>query len=83
MIFWPGGFRSRITGRSGARCRPRPGSHSSADTQARWVRNGVKRTPGYEDEIQRRCPPGRGLNKERFIDKVHTGTCEPGQEPRI
>ncbi|MBD0866419.1 MAG: hypothetical protein GDA36_12930 [Rhodobacteraceae bacterium] len=53
-----------------------------ADTQARWVRNSRKRTPGYEDEIQRLCPPGRGPDEESFIDKVHTGTCEPGREPR-
>ncbi|MBD0865177.1 MAG: hypothetical protein GDA36_05980 [Rhodobacteraceae bacterium] len=38
----------------------------------------AKRTPGYEDDIQRLCPPGRGPDEESLIDKVHTGTCEPG-----
>ena len=27
------------------------------------------------------CSPGRGPNKESFIDTVRTGTCAPGREP--
>ncbi|MBD0866361.1 MAG: hypothetical protein GDA36_12620 [Rhodobacteraceae bacterium] len=27
-------------------------------TQARWVRNGSKRTPGYEGDVQRLCSLG-------------------------
>ncbi|MBD0865215.1 MAG: hypothetical protein GDA36_06180 [Rhodobacteraceae bacterium] len=38
-----------------------------------------KRTPGYEDEIQRLYPPGRGPDEESFINKVHTGNCETPQ----
>ncbi|MBD0864409.1 MAG: hypothetical protein GDA36_01755 [Rhodobacteraceae bacterium] len=50
-----------------------PGAHFRADTQARWVGNGAKPTPGYKDDIQRLCSPGRGPNKESFIDKVYKG----------
>ncbi|MBD0865347.1 MAG: hypothetical protein GDA36_06935 [Rhodobacteraceae bacterium] len=97
MIFRPGfAVRSGITGRSGAKwChtgakyRPRPGSHIdapqdraevqapddpdmhfSADTQARWVRNGLKSTPGYKMTSNGFACPG----EESFIDKVYTGT---------
>ena len=36
---------------------------------------------GRQDDIQRLCPAGRGPNEESFIDKVYTGTCEPGRVP--
>ncbi|MBD0866027.1 MAG: hypothetical protein GDA36_10735 [Rhodobacteraceae bacterium] len=58
---------------------PRPGSHSSADTQARWVRKGPKRMPGYKMTSNGFARP----DEESFIDKVHAGTCEPGREPRV
>ncbi|MBD0865922.1 MAG: hypothetical protein GDA36_10150 [Rhodobacteraceae bacterium] len=34
-----------------------------ADTQARWVRNGAKRTPGDKMTSRRLCPPGRGRDE--------------------
>ncbi|MBD0865921.1 MAG: hypothetical protein GDA36_10135 [Rhodobacteraceae bacterium] len=39
--------------------------------------------PGYEDDTHRLCPPGQGPGEESFIDKVRTGTCQPGRAPRV
>jgi len=52
-----------------------PDVHFSADTQARWVRNGSKRTPG-QDDIQAALPgrtrPGRGkFHRQGPHGKVH------------
>ncbi|MBD0864925.1 MAG: hypothetical protein GDA36_04590 [Rhodobacteraceae bacterium] len=54
------------------------GSHSNADTQARWVRYA-----GRQDGIQRRCPPGRGPDEESFINKVHMGHLRTGRAPGV
>ncbi|MBD0865000.1 MAG: hypothetical protein GDA36_05025 [Rhodobacteraceae bacterium] len=53
--------------------------HFSADTQARRIKKGSKRTPGYEDDIQVALCARTRSRRKSFIDKVHTGTCEPGQ----
>ena len=34
--------------------------------QARWIKQGSKSTLGYEDEIQRLCPPGRSPERGKF-----------------
>ena len=55
-----------------------PDMHSSADTQARRIKKGLKSTPGYEDDIKRLCLPGRGPDEESFTDKVHMGHLRTG-----
>jgi len=61
---------------------PRPNSHFSVDTQARWVRNGSKRTPGYKmksngfarsDEARTR----KALST-RSVPHLRTGPGAPG-----
>jgi len=52
-----------------------PGLHSSADTQARWVRYAV----GYKMKSNGFAHPDE--EEESFIDKVHTIPEEPGREP--
>ncbi|MBD0865256.1 MAG: hypothetical protein GDA36_06410 [Rhodobacteraceae bacterium] len=54
-----------------------PDVHFSADTQVRWVRNGTKRTPVYKIKSNGFARP----DEEGFIDRVYTGTCQPGREP--
>ncbi|MBD0865654.1 MAG: hypothetical protein GDA36_08660 [Rhodobacteraceae bacterium] len=52
--------------------------HSSADTQARWVQERLEAYAGRQDDIKRLCAPGRGLDEESFIDKVHMGYLRTG-----
>ncbi|MBD0864801.1 MAG: hypothetical protein GDA36_03910 [Rhodobacteraceae bacterium] len=79
----PGSHIDAPQNRAEAEAPEDPDVHFSADTQARGSGNGAKRMPGDKMTSRRLCPPGRGLNEESFIDKAHTGTCEPGRGPRV
>ncbi|MBD0865274.1 MAG: hypothetical protein GDA36_06515 [Rhodobacteraceae bacterium] len=55
-----------------------PAVHVSADTQARWIRNGAKRMLGYEDDIQAALPGRTRPEPGKFHRQGPHDTYEPG-----
>jgi len=97
MIFWPGfAVRSGITHPSGHIDAPQdraeaeapddppddPDVHFSADTQARWIRNGAKRTPGYKMVSNGFAHPEEARTRKVSLTKVHTGHLRTGPGAR-
>ncbi|MBD0866170.1 MAG: hypothetical protein GDA36_11540 [Rhodobacteraceae bacterium] len=56
-----------------------PDVHFSINPDARWVKKSSKRALGYKMASNGVARP----DEESFIDKFHTGSCEPGRETRV
>ncbi|MBD0865973.1 MAG: hypothetical protein GDA36_10430 [Rhodobacteraceae bacterium] len=86
MIFWPGVAVS-IGDHGPKRWKvpppPRqpndPGVHFSADTQARWVRNGAKREPPEFDTMVKRANARAGIGRQGLCQQGPTGIALHGR----